>query len=104
MASYSYNGEFLCRFGCCPDGVTIAKGPKQRNCPWVPCHLTVYGCCPKNETHAKGFNYLDCPEIDMDNCTNNYFGCCHDEKTPGSYINCMANLNSLTMHYLCMNL
>lgn len=39
------------RYGCCPDGITHAKGPDNDGCG---CVFSQYGCCPDGKNSAKG--------------------------------------------------
>ncbi|XP_054726012.1 papilin isoform X2 [Anastrepha obliqua] len=69
-------------FGCCPDGVTEAKGKDFEGCePAAPdtrqCAQTPHGCCPDGRTAAAGPDYTGCAP-----CTREPFGCCPDNQTP----------------------
>lgn len=35
------------------------------------CQLSEFGCCPDGVTSAKGFNLDGCLGVDFDNCTDN---------------------------------
>lgn len=48
-------------FGCCPDGVSPATGPKDRGCPPSLCEQTIFGCCPDKVTPAMGNDFEGCP-------------------------------------------
>lgn len=58
----------LCfRFGCCPDGILSATGPKYGGCfdcdhsgPCDSCNDTKWGCCPDEISQASGPNYEGC--------------------------------------------
>ena len=63
------------RYGCCPDGVTTAKGHNNEGCG---CIYAKYGCCPDGKTSAKGSGFYGCPE----SCAQSQYGCCPDGKTP----------------------
>ncbi|XP_039561522.1 papilin isoform X4 [Passer montanus] len=48
--------------GCCPDGHTLALGPRGRGCPFSTCHQNRYGCCPDGVSAAQGPNNIGCPQ------------------------------------------
>lgn len=56
-------------FGCCPDNVTVARGPDNTGCG---CQYTEHKCCPDNFTPASGPQYQGC------SCNTYQFGCCSD--------------------------
>lgn len=64
----------LTKFGCCPDGVKAAGGPKNEGCG---CQVAPYGCCPDGETAATGLAFAGCPT----SCATSTYGCCPDGKT-----------------------
>lgn len=85
-------------YGCCPDGITVAKGEKFVGCDFVPAHeclTSEYGCCPDGTKSAEGSGYEGCsledeitatitdaPVIDdigsgLD-CSDSLHGCCAD--------------------------
>lgn len=67
----------LCDFnlqehGCCPDGVTKAKGINFRGCKnATPCKDARWGCCPDLLNPAHGPNKEGC-------CLTSKYGCCAD--------------------------
>ena len=86
------------KFGCCPDDVTAATGPKFEGCG---CVSTEFKCCPDQFTPANGTGYLGCtchtyeygccpdgksiargPGQEGCSCKDTEFGCCPDRKTP----------------------
>ncbi|KAJ8308387.1 hypothetical protein KUTeg_013261 [Tegillarca granosa] len=71
-------------YGCCPDGVTVARGPNFEGCPNA-CQSTTYGCCDDGTSVALGPNQEGCDEGsgDDDNfCEQSVHGCCSDGVTP----------------------
>ncbi|XP_030037071.1 papilin [Manduca sexta] len=62
-------------FGCCPDGITESFGPNYEGCS---CSTFQFGCCPDGVTVAKGLNYEGC------GCWDSQYGCCADGKTPAA--------------------
>lgn len=60
------------QFGCCPDGVTIARGPNGQGCR---CQQSKHGCCGDERTHATGPNQQGC------DCSTSKYGCCPDGQT-----------------------
>ncbi|XP_050091776.1 papilin-like [Anopheles aquasalis] len=73
------------KYGCCPDGLSPATGPKDQGCPKVDCVDTLFGCCPDNETPAKGNDHEECPieTTTVAGCVISLFGCCDDGSTEG---------------------
>ena len=62
--------------GCCPDGITKAKGPNFRGCQnATPCKDAEYGCCDDLLNPAHGPDGEGC-------CLASKFGCCEDNVTP----------------------
>ena len=56
--------------GCCPDGLTKAKGPDFKGCKKAtPCKNSLWGCCPDLVHPAHGPNEEGC-------CLSSKFGCC----------------------------
>ncbi|KAJ0026622.1 hypothetical protein NQD34_017622 [Periophthalmus magnuspinnatus] len=49
-------------YGCCPDGVTPASGPRYGGCYHEDCVRSRYGCCLDGVTPAQGFGRVGCPE------------------------------------------
>ncbi|KAL8614574.1 hypothetical protein ACOMHN_066716 [Nucella lapillus] len=55
--------------GCCPDGVTAARGPNNEGCPGVgsssgdDCQRSRFGCCADGTTKASGPNEAGCPGV-----------------------------------------
>lgn len=47
------------KFGCCPDGVAFAKGPRNEGCG---CKDTEFGCCPGGEHAAQAENFKGCKD------------------------------------------
>ena len=45
---------FTFDFGCCEDGLTIAKGPNKDECSG--CQSSEFGCCEDGFTSAQGEN------------------------------------------------
>ncbi|GFO35486.1 papilin [Plakobranchus ocellatus] len=77
------------QYGCCTDGVTIARGPNDEGCPGQErpvvggCAGTRHGCCADNVTSARGPNKEGCPEIRrlIGGCAGTRYGCCGDMVT-----------------------
>ena len=62
--------------GCCPDGITKAKGPNFRGCQnATPCKDAEFGCCDDLLNPAHGPEGEGC-------CLASKFGCCEDNVTP----------------------
>ncbi len=57
-------------FGCCPDGVSVAQGPKLEGCSG--CESSDFGCCEDGFTAATGPDFQGC------GCAGSKFGCCPD--------------------------
>ena len=57
-------------YGCCPDGVTVAQGPKLEGCSG--CEASEHGCCEDGFTSASGPDFQGC------GCAGSKFGCCPD--------------------------
>jgi len=51
------------KFGCCPDGVTPAKG-KSKKCKTVECAKTLYGCCPDKKNARTGNTDDGCQKVE----------------------------------------
>ncbi|KAA0711513.1 Papilin Precursor [Triplophysa tibetana] len=86
------------RYGCCPDGVTLAGGPQRQGCAQdadqPSCTRSRYGCCRDGVTVAQGPNKEGCleswlrwpltkdpvPSAPTD-CHSSNFGCCYDGVT-----------------------
>ncbi|XP_053376969.1 papilin-like [Mercenaria mercenaria] len=70
------------RFGCCPDGVTAARGNNNEGCPNA-CKATLYGCCDDELTAAQGPNQEGCDELEGSGipCNDTGYGCCPDGVT-----------------------
>ncbi|CAL1587069.1 unnamed protein product [Knipowitschia caucasica] len=49
-------------YGCCPDGVSPATGPRSQGCHRDDCVTSRYGCCLDGLTPALGFGRAGCPE------------------------------------------
>ncbi|XP_023705293.1 papilin isoform X5 [Cryptotermes secundus] len=64
-------------YGCCPDGVSPAKGRKKEGCPPTYCEETLFGCCPDGISIAEGNDNEGCEELPVD-CKDTEFGCCPD--------------------------
>ncbi|XP_075256690.1 uncharacterized protein LOC142349160 [Convolutriloba macropyga] len=74
-------------FGCCPDGVSMSRGPDFQGChlpspspsPSTPltCDQRPYGCCPDGVKVAHGPNYDGCGPL----CAYTMYGCCEDNKS-----------------------
>ncbi|XP_021914576.1 papilin isoform X2 [Zootermopsis nevadensis] len=64
-------------FGCCPDAVSPAKGKKKEGCPPSHCEETLFGCCPDGIGIAEGNDNEGCEELPVD-CKDTEFGCCLD--------------------------
>ncbi|PVD25718.1 hypothetical protein C0Q70_13378 [Pomacea canaliculata] len=54
-------------YGCCPDGVTAARGPNMEGCVDTVdsgtaslCQRSRFGCCPDGVTAAEGPNRKGC--------------------------------------------
>ena len=62
--------NFLPRYGCCPDGMTRAKGANFKGCDnATPCKDAKWGCCEDLMNPAHGPNNEGC-------CLNTEFGRC----------------------------
>ncbi|XP_028677852.1 papilin isoform X1 [Erpetoichthys calabaricus] len=96
--------------GCCPDGLTPARGPQWWGCPGYNCAQTRYGCCPDGHTAAAGPNQAGCHRYAGDSnnggtrpssntdppshsqtqrtpsdvCRSAPFGCCFDNDVPAT--------------------
>lgn len=53
-------------FGCCPDGVSPAKGRKKEGCPPTHCEETLFGCCPDGIGIAEGNDNEGCEKLPID--------------------------------------
>ncbi|XP_076815681.1 papilin-like isoform X1 [Clavelina lepadiformis] len=72
-------------FGCCPDDVTPASGPRMEGCidinptedseNSVDCFTSTYGCCRDGVQRATGADNLGCPEHEI----------CHAPPARGSF-------------------
>ena len=56
----------MTRFGCCPDGRSVAAGGNFEGCPdentyEESCTDSPFGCCPDNKTPAQGPHHALCP-------------------------------------------
>ena len=61
---------FVPRYGCCPDGMTRAKGANFKGCDnATPCKDAKWGCCEDLMNPAHGPNNEGC-------CLNTEFGRC----------------------------
>lgn len=45
------------KHGCCPDGLTLARGPKFEGCGDPSCAASLFGCCKDRLTIAFGTHY-----------------------------------------------
>ena len=52
------------KYGCCPDEVTPARGPKFDGCPKILCNETLFGCCSDGKSIATGNDFEGCPVIE----------------------------------------
>ncbi|KAK7505592.1 hypothetical protein BaRGS_00003337, partial [Batillaria attramentaria] len=88
-------------FGCCPDGVTPARGRNQEGCPSSgdnssssSCKRAKYGCCSDGVTAATGPRQQGCPRDESavgngadqgtgreKGCKGSRYGCCPDGVT-----------------------
>lgn len=84
-------------YGCCPDGVTAARGPNMEGCVDTVdsgtaslCQRSRFGCCPDGVTAAEGPNRKGCEAdggltIDRgregSGCKGSRYGCCPDGVT-----------------------
>nr|KAI8740359.1 papilin-like [Biomphalaria glabrata] len=80
-------------YGCCTDGVSVAKGPSMDGCPprrlIGGCAGTRYGCCKDGITSARGRNKEGCEEAmrqtrQPGGCASSIYGCCSDRVTPAT--------------------
>ncbi|XP_035795510.1 papilin-like isoform X2 [Anopheles albimanus] len=69
------------KYGCCPDGLSPATGPKDEGCPSESdCADTLFGCCPDKQTPAEGNDHEGCSieTTTVVGCIISQFGCCDD--------------------------
>ncbi|KAH9492395.1 hypothetical protein Btru_051007 [Bulinus truncatus] len=69
-------------YGCCPDGITAAKGENNEGCDQQApgCSGTTYGCCPDGVTAATGESNEGC-DHQTPGCSGTTYGCCPDGVT-----------------------
>lgn len=88
------------RFGCCPDNILPARGPKFQGCaedlknisstptpseapePKEDCTTSKFGCCPDGSS-ASTTTLEYCAGIDLKNCSASAWGCCPDSNKTG---------------------
>ncbi|KAK6026394.1 Kunitz/Bovine pancreatic trypsin inhibitor domain protein, partial [Ostertagia ostertagi] len=67
-------------YGCCHDGVTLARGPNLEGCGEPTCAGSLYGCCKDRKTIAFGPHYAGCERSSFP-CELSEHGCCADGET-----------------------
>ncbi|XP_072747679.1 papilin isoform X3 [Anoplolepis gracilipes] len=78
------------RYGCCLDGVSPATGPENAGCPDSHCNESLFGCCQDGVTTAQGNDYEGCKKP----CGETEFGCCPDNETAADGKNYLGCCNS----------
>ena len=97
--------------GCCPDGLTRARGANYKGCEKAtPCKDSLWGCCDDLIHPAHGPNKEGC-------CLTSTFGCCQDNVNPakGKFINhvdtkfihfwqCLCKCLTIFQNYPCFTI